>query len=546
MIHDPVNRDKRRWGAMMRGAIGFAAFLILALCARAAMAQAPDCRILLMASNTAQHPGEIVVAPSAAVTLEAHCAGTAQPTYLWSTGQAAFSIGVNAPAAAGAEQAYTVDVTANGVTRQFAARVRSAAAGTPGCALSREPATPSVRVFTTVRITAVCAGATSYQWTGGYDLRGQGTSTVTHVNVVNQAGIVAIDVMGINANGPGPATGLPIFYDAAPPSCRIVANPSGRVEPNTAVTLVAECDGSPTSYSWAHGAVGALVIVNPAVTASYTVRAANAAGFSVAATHTIPVSTTAPGLRDFTGHWWGGTTENGWGMTLNQHGDRVFGVVYFYDATGEPTWAVMPGGTWNSDYTSWTADVYSPTGSPYSSYDPSQLVAGSPTGTMTLTFANPNSITASYRLGYSQWSAGGVPATTYGQKALMPLILNSGANPSGLAVPDMWWGGPAQNGWGMSVNQRDSEVFAAWYTYGEDRRPTWFIVTGNAWTGNTLSAPILRVRGSPWLGVPYDPNAMQVSTAGQSTMSFNDASSGSFAYATGAANASKPIVRQPF
>lgn len=530
----------------MRRSIGIAAFLFLGSFAPAVLAQAPECRVLLMGTATAQHLGEIVVSPSVPVQLQVHCSGTTQPTYAWSTGQTTFAINVSAPSSAGAEQVYTVDVTVGGATRQLSARVRTAAAGTPACSVTRDPATSTVRVFTTVRLTAVCNGATSYVWTGGYDLRGQGTTAVTHVNVVNREEVLGIDVMGINAAGQGAVSGVTIPYTVAPPSCRVVAVPPGRVAPNTAVTLVAECDGSPTSYSWAHGAMGALVIVNPAVTASYTVRAANAAGFSVAATHTIPVSTTAPGLRDFTGHWWGGTTENGWGMTLNQHGDRVFGVVYFYDATGEPTWAVMPGGTWNADYTSWTADIYSPTGAPYASYDPSQLVAGSPTGTMTLTFANANSITASYRLGYSQWPAGGVPVTTYGQKTLMPLILNSGTNPSGLAVPDMWWGGPAQNGWGMSINQRDSEVFAAWYTYGEDGRPTWFIVTGNAWTGNTLSAPILRVRGSPWLGVPYDPNAMQVSTAGQSTMSFNDASSGSFAYATGAANASKPIVRQPF
>jgi hypothetical protein len=161
---------------------------------------------------------------------------------------------------------------------------------------------------------------------------------------------------------------------------------------------------------------GASVVVNPAVTASYTLRATNTSGTSVMAVQWVPVAASGPGLRDYTGHWWGGTTENGWGMTNNQHGQSVFGVIYFYDATGEPTWAVMPGGTWNSDFTAFTADLYSPTGSPYTSYDASQLVAGTPSGSITLTFATAGLMTASYRLGYSQWDASGPPVTTNGQK----------------------------------------------------------------------------------------------------------------------------------
>jgi hypothetical protein len=521
------------------------ACLVACVCAHDALAQAPDCRVELFAANTAHHRGEIVVVPSTPVTLEVHCNGTGTPTYRWTSGQTTSAIEVQANANGGTQDLYGVDVTLNGATVTLVARLRTAAALTPVCTVSRDPAGP-VRVFTAVRITANCTNATSYSWTGGYDLRNQGNTTATHVNVVNEAGTVIVDVMGVNVNGPGAVVGIPIQYTVAPPSCRILANPAGRVTPNASVTLTAECDGNPTSYSWAHGATGASVVVNPAISASYTLRAANAAGTGAAAVHTVPVSATQPGLLNYTGHWWAGTVENGWGMTLNQHGSTIFGVIYFYDATGEPTWAVMPGGSWNADFSVYTANLYTPTGAPFSSYDASLLIPGSPTGEIRLTFASPTVLSAAFRLGYSQFDPNGRSITTFGQKSLTPLVLNSGANPSGLAVPDMWWGGQSQNGWGISINQRSSELFAAWFTYGEDRRPTWFIITGTTWSGNTLPASIFRVTSSPWLGVPYDATAMQTTSAGQGTLSFSDASNANFGYFASGVSGSKTITRQGF
>ena len=530
----------------MRFTLFLATSVFAALLPRMAGAQAPDCRVLLDAANTAQHPEEIVVAPSTSTTLEVHCNGTGQPTYRWSTGQTSFSITVPAPSAAGSSQGYSVEVTQGGATRTLTALVRTAAPGAPVCSLTRVPA-GDVPAFTIVRITASCTNATTFTWTGGYDLRGQGTSQATHVNIVNAADTIPVDVTAVNENGPGVATGIPIRYVVAPPACRIVADPPGRVPAGATVRLTGECDGSPGIYSWAHGVVGNTVVVNPLATATYTLRATNAAGTSVAAVHTIPVAASGPGLRDYTGHWWGGTIENGWGMTLNQHGQALFGVLYFYDATGEPTWAVMPGGTWNADSTVFTGDLYTPYGAPYTNYDASQLVPGSATGSMTLTFANAGSITASYRLGYSQFDPRGRSLTTFGQKNLIPLILNEGRSPGGLAVADMWWGGAAQNGWGISINQRGSELFAAWFTYGADRRPTWFIVSGNNWSLNTFLGQVFRVTGSAWLGVPYDPSQVRTTTAGAANITFAGGSQGTFEYsilATG--SATKPIERQQF
>ena len=58
--------------------------------------------------------------------------------------------------------------------------------------------------------------------------------------------------------------------------------------------------------------------------------------------------------------------ENGWGMSVVQHRDLLFSVIYAYDAAGKPIWYVMPGGTWNEAKTAFRGALYVPTGTPYS------------------------------------------------------------------------------------------------------------------------------------------------------------------------------------
>ena len=46
---------------------------------------------------------------------------------------------------------------------------------------------------------------------------------------------------------------------------------------------------------------------------------------------------------DFTGLWWGGSTESGWGISLNTQGDKIVAIVYFYDDTGKALWLLGSG-----------------------------------------------------------------------------------------------------------------------------------------------------------------------------------------------------------
>ncbi|HSS26398.1 MAG TPA: hypothetical protein VLL50_00440, partial [Usitatibacter sp.] len=72
--------------------------------------------------------------------------------------------------------------------------------------------------------------------------------------------------------------------------------------------------------------------------------------------------------------WWGGSSQNGWGITVLQQATTLFGVWYTYDANGHPVWYVMPGGSWTAADT-YEGGLYRTAGSPWvgKTYDPSKL-----------------------------------------------------------------------------------------------------------------------------------------------------------------------------
>jgi hypothetical protein len=249
------------------------------------------------------------------------------------------------------------------------------------------------------------------------------------------------------------------------------------------------------------------------------------------------VTAGAPNYSDL---WWGGTAENGWGMTVQQHGNIQFNVFFVYDGTGKPSWYVMPGGTWNSNFTVYTGGLAKPTSAPLNAYDRTLFVPGGIIGTATITYTSASSATLNYTIN-------GVSGT----KQIQRQIFGPTDSTPGLQVGDMWWGGDAQNGWGVSVTQQFRTLFAAWFTYDPAGNVTWFTMPGGSWTGNVYTGVLATATGSPWVGTTY--NAAQFAPVAVGTVSFNfsDANnalmtytftSGPFAGTT----QTKPLVRQPY
>ena len=87
-----------------------------------------------------------------------------------------------------------------------------------------------------------------------------------------------------------------------------------------------------------------------------------------------------------------------------------------------------------------------------------------------------------------------------------------------------WWGGVAQNGWGVAINQQYRTIFAVWYTYDPVGRTVWYLVPGGEWiAANVYRGAAYRTTSSAWLGAIYNPAAFVANSAGTVTFTFNDA-----------------------
>jgi hypothetical protein len=122
--------------------------------------------------------------------------------------------------------------------------------------------------------------------------------------------------------------------------------------------------------------------------------------------------------------------------------------------------------------------------------------------------------------------------------------------PESLAAPrqvgDMWWGGSAQNGWGIALLQQHRMLFGVWFTYGENGAPTWFVMPSGFWAdANTWAGRLYRTRSSPWLGRDYDASRLASTDVGPFTLRF-EGDSAAFTYTIGEKRGTMALVRQGF
>src|SRR4029450_6916342 len=118
-----------------------------------------------------------------------------------------------------------------------------------------------------------------------------------------------------------------------------------------------------------------------------------------------------------------------------------------------------------------------PSGAYFAAYDAGRHAIGAQVGTVTLDFASRDSATLSYTINGVSGTKG-ISRIAFGPPDSTPVG----------SYGDLWWGGTAQNGWGISINQQYRTLFSLWDTYDAEGGPTGFVMAAGV---------PLRPRGAP-------------------------------------------------
>ena len=243
----------------------------------------------------------------------------------------------------------------------------------------------------------------------------------------------------------------------------------------------------------------------------------------------------AQGPIDYTDMWWAGEAENGWGMSVTQHGPIQFNVIFAYDNLGKSLWYVMPGGNFNAAGTAFTGALYLATSSPFSAYDKTKFVIGAPVGTATITYASSNNATLAFTIN-------GISAS----KAIQRQIFSTETTGPNLRTNDLWWATNAEDGWGMNIAQQGRILFPVWYTYDAAGKATFFTAQAGSWRGTVWSGTVYSHASSPWLGVLYNPALFSATSVGTISLDFSDASNATMTTTVNGIAQVRHIERQPY
>jgi hypothetical protein len=109
---------------------------------------------------------------------------------------------------------------------------------------------------------------------------------------------------------------------------------------------------------------------------------------------------------------------------------------------------------------------------------------------------------------------------------------------------DLWWAASgSEPGWGVNFNQQANFVFATFFVYGSDGRPTWFTaeMTRDG-TGERFSGPLYRTTGTPYAAPVWQ--GFTVAQAGTATFTATSAYAGTLVYTVDGVAVTKSIERQ--
>ena len=109
----------------------------------------------------------------------------------------------------------------------------------------------------------------------------------------------------------------------------------------------------------------------------------------------------------------------------------------------------------------------------------------------------------------------------------------------------LWWN-PSESGWGISITQHGSIIFAAWYTYDGSGKSAWYVASSCPLVGNACLGELYRVTGGRALTVPWEGAGVNVEKVGSISLAFTDNNTGALKFTINGASGSKSISRQVF
>lgn len=129
-----------------------------------------------------------------------------------------------------------------------------------------------------------------------------------------------------------------------------------------------------------------------------------------------------------------------------------------------------------------------------------------------------------------------------------PVTISTSSPAAGpLDYSDLWWGGTAESGWGITIAQKGLQQFNAFYVYDASGKPVWYVMSGGSWNADytRLTGEVYQPSGSPF--GDYDARRLQIGAAvGTATIIFNSVNDAVFDYTLNGVTGKKFISRFKF
>lgn len=256
----------------------------------------------------------------------------------------------------------------------------------------------------------------------------------------------------------------------------------------------------------------------------------------------LPAATTLAQGADRTGAWWR-ADESGWGLFTVDQGSVLLPTWFTYDTEGRATWFIIAGAQPQADG-SYSGDIYRFNGVPFAQIAGTANDPGVKVGSARLSFSDADTVDFQYSVdGVSQSKT--LDRFDWGDQAIE--CSASSADPASFDNYTALWWNPQQSGWGLQINHVGDLVSATWYTYGEDRKPAWFLFNATRQSDGRYTGTLLRGRSGLRFDQINGQRALgQIDEVGTVSLRFLDGARAEFTHVQGGISRSIEIRRAQY